>query len=841
MNAIDEPKSQKTAEGAVLNGTGSHQLEADRRNSELWVPNLTNYGDDLPLFVGLDSEWKTKDGSNSVLSYQLFALDALGGSWRVIYYPKVERYGLPELLACVILEGLAQKRIKRWPDSVCLVAHFTLADLTALNHFKDMKRFFDAVRKTYVTLKDAVNVRIWDAQRHDHSVKVILRDSLLLAPNGKQSLADLGELVGFEKLELEADEIENMDALLVANPERFREYAERDPEICVRYAIKMLELNHEITGKGEVPATLSGMGVNFLVRLWEELGIDRHAVLGTEVVKETPWSERLQRRIRKQEVVPVAERHMYESFATECYHGGRNEQFIFGAGQEGVWTDWDLAGAYTTAMTLIGMPDWKAVRQTTDLADFQPHTMGFARIRFRFPVTTRFPCLPVRTPNGLIFPLEGESYCCSPEVYLALRLGAQIEIVNGINLPASFDVRPFEAFVLACTQRRKQYEKGSLDELLWKETANSTYGKTAQGLRRKRVFDSRSGQHVDLPPSQITNPYFAGFTTSFVRAVLSEILAALPLHRTLCNATTDGFLTNATDDEVLAATEGPLCRLFAQARLRICGNITVVECKHRIAQPLGWRTRGQATLKAIENEKPVLAKAGLKPPMKDKEQHNQWIVDTFVNRTGDSKQTVSVLRNLPEIWKHGGDLVRKEIVRRINMDYDWKRKPVNPTTRAINGTDHLYFDTLPWRSVGEFTAYREQWEQFRASTKVVLKTPDDLARFEDYRSVDVAKAGLKRSKKDAAPTLAKRIFLRAYVRSAWGLDAKAMSYAELARWLTEQGYPTSKEDVENAKRPSAKLVAHVVPPTPAVQIFVERLAAQFPRFDNARLLTTTSA
>lgn len=587
MKAIDEPKSPKVAETVAPNGTGSNQLGDDRRSTELWVPNLTNYGDNLPLFIGLDSEWKTKDGSNSVLSYQLFALDALGGSWRVIYYPKRERYALPVLLGCVILEGLAQKRIKRWPGSVCLVAHFTLADLTALHRFKAMKRFFDAVRKTYVTLKDAVNVRIWDAQRHDHLVKVILRDSLLLAPNGKQSLADLGKLVGCEKLELDDDEIENVDALLVSNPERFREYAERDPEICVRYAVKMLELNHEITGKAEVPPTLSGMGVNFLVRLWQELGIDRHAVLGTEVVKETPWSDRLQRPIRRREIVPLAERHMYESFATECYHGGRNEQYIFGAGEEGVWSDWDLVGAYTTAMTLIGMPDWKAVRQTRDLDDFQPNTMGFARIRFRFPDTTRFPCLPVRTSNGLIFPLEGESYCCSPEVYLALRLGAQIEIVNGITLPASFDVRPFEAFVLARTQRRKQYEKGPLDELLWKEIGNSTYGKTAQGLRRKRVFDSRSGQHVELPPSQITNPYFAGFTTSLVRAVLGEILATLPLSRTVCNATTDGFLTNATDDEVLAATQGPLCRLFAQARHRICGNVTVVECKHRVAQPLG--------------------------------------------------------------------------------------------------------------------------------------------------------------------------------------------------------------------------------------------------------------
>ena len=212
----------------------------------------------------------------------------------------------------------------------------------------------------------------------------------------------------------------------------------------------------------------------------------------------------------------------------------------------------------------------------------------------------------------------------------------------------------------------------------------------------------------------------------------------------------------------------------------------MVECKHRIAQPLGWRTRGQATLKPIENEKPVLAKAGLKPPMKDKAQHNQWIIDTFVNRSGNSKQTVSMLRNLPEIWKHGADLVAKEIVRRINMCFDFKRRPANPTTRPVQGVEHLYFGTVPWRTVDEFMACREQWEQFRASSGVVLKTADDLAKFEDYRAVDVSKTGLKRPKKDTALTIAKRMFLRAYTRSVWGLDAKAMSYAEVAQWLAQQ-------------------------------------------------------
>ena len=130
-------------------------------------------------------------------------------------------------------------------------------------------------------------------------------------------------------------------------------------------------------GAIEIPPTLSSVGVNMLLRHWREHGFDAHAVLGTETVTEKKWSARAHRYVRHKTTVPTEERRMFESFASDSYHGGRNEQFIFGAGREGTWTDWDLCGAYTTAMAVIGLPDWRAIRQTRDLDDFQPHVMGY--------------------------------------------------------------------------------------------------------------------------------------------------------------------------------------------------------------------------------------------------------------------------------------------------------------------------------------------------------------------------------------------------------------------------------------------------------------------------------
>ena len=52
--------------------------------------------------------------------------------------------------------------------------------------------------------------------------------------------------------------------------------------------------------------------------------------------------------------------------------------------------------------------------------------MTVALVRFKFPAATRFPCLPVRASNGrgLVYPLEGESWCTGPELVVARNLGA---------------------------------------------------------------------------------------------------------------------------------------------------------------------------------------------------------------------------------------------------------------------------------------------------------------------------------------------------------------------------------------------------------------------------------
>ena len=76
--------------------------------------------------------------------------------------------------------------------------------------------------------------------------------------------------------------------------------------------------------------------------------------------------------------------------------------------------------------------------------------------------------------------------------------------------------RLFLPFIKLVRDKRAQY-KGTLKELFWKESGNSLYGKTAQGLKEKRVFNVEKGYSNYVPPSAVTNPFFAAFITGFIR------------------------------------------------------------------------------------------------------------------------------------------------------------------------------------------------------------------------------------------------------------------------------------------------------------------------------------
>lgn len=819
--------------------------------------------DDQPyLIIGFDTEFKTPDyhvtrdqieggqAKYRVLSYQFYAKHHSGQTWQGICCTKGDdRMSMQDFILFALGVGARNHNISLMPTKIYLVGHFTRADIPAFSDFDSQKRYLSNVRNTFITIDRYSQVRIDHGDGTSIALQILIRDTMLLTPQASKSLRAIGDMLGFPKLALSPDRkkhkhlIANMDFARQHCWENYQAYALMDAEICVRYADRIIKQYEEVTGKSKMPVTLTSIGVDLLLRSWnQQLGLSDLEVLGKEKIKER-WFDKTKGYYKTRVVnKDVEELHHNIPFITECYHGGRNEQYWFGPGFEDQWIDIDLAGAYPTAMSLIGKPDWRSIRASTKLQDFQSTTLGFAWVDFEFPQTVRYPSLPVRTENGLVFPLKGTCYCAAPELFAALRLGCKIKIRKGLIVPADNKKLIFGEFIKECIQKRNNAGSKTLEGLFWKEISNSTYGKTAQGLRVKRVYDMRNGEVEPLPPSRITNPCFAAYITSFVRALLGEVLNTIDSQYTVFSCTTDGFLTNFPSESIPKLVQGPLAQLYSNARARLTGDPTILEIKHEVAQPLGWRTRGQATLKrhdrlSEDDRGIVLAKGGIftRPESETLEDRNQEVTDLFWTRTPDSYILVESLTGVRDIVEHDADLVTKEIAKRLSMEYDWKRKP--SSVDHCDEYDHVFFTTVSWDTVEQFKAVREAWTEYTKKNPVCIKKKSDVVDFFDYVECVAIDPSAGKYLRRAGPDINR---LRQMLCSAWhqqqaGItkDPK-MTANQFAAILQEAGIPCKRTDVENGKK--KPFIPNHCPGTQRVKQALKLVKTHFPKLKTSVFL-----
>lgn len=819
------------------------------------------------LIIGFDTEFKTPEyhitkdhivtggAKYRVLSYQFHAKTQDGKEWQGICCTEGdERMSIPEFLVFVLGMGARKHGIANLPQTIFLVGHFTRADIPAFSDFKSQTAFLSSVRSTFLNIDHQLNIPLEHDGERVANLRVVVRDTMLLTPQATKSLRGIGDLVGFPKLSLDPDPkkhqqlIENMDVVRRERWEIYRDYALMDATICVRYIERIIQQYEAVTGKKKVPVTLTSIGVDLLLKSWaEDLHINYLDVLGKEVVQQKVFSKQKNYYVKKKVEVDMEELSHHLLLLTECYHGGRNEQYWFGPGFEDNWVDIDLASAYPTAMSLIGMPDWRAIRESTRVDDFTPVTLGFAWVDFKFPANTRYPTMPVRSDNGLVFPLEGTTYCSAPEIFAAKNLGCQIKIKKGVIVPTNQDIKIFGEFIKECIKKRQKAGSKTLEGLFWKEISNSTYGKTAQGLRKKRVYDMRDRETKPLPPSRITNPCFAAFITSYVRAVLGEILNATPKETTVFSCTTDGFISNVAESQIPKISSGPLATIYANARQDLVGDPNMLEIKHAIRKPLGWRTRGQATLKQhdhLVNDESgvVLAKGGIftKPESETDEQQNKEIIDLFFNRTPTSMILVESLTGIRDIVEHDADLVPKEINKRLSMEYDWKRQPI--AAAFSNEYNHIHFATRPWNTVDQFRTVRELWDEYTKGAPKCIKTLEDFNAFADQiecKGLAPEKARYLRKEKPDTHRL-RQSLCEAWQHSEAGLikDPK-MTARQFAELLDSLGIPCKRSDVENGKKKPFQ--PNACPPTDKVRSLLDQLKKKFPKLKQSHFLIETKS
>ena len=819
--------------------------------------NVSVISNDLTLHIGFDTEYvfNPETRQNDILSYQSYVVlpDNTGIS-NIIYPPdsqKKSRLSFKEFLCQTITPLLETGVITKWPGIINIYAHFIRADIASFaNFWSDYKILLKGIRGTVSSFKNRYGIDFDEQQERRVKTEQIMFDkrtspprcsnvafidTLLITPGG-MGLAECGELLGLPKLTIPAPySITNMREYLLGDRAGFEAYALRDAEIAVRYALQVRNFCARELMIDRVPATIGAMAVSRFTKTLKENNMSPEVCLGTHIKTRELWLTEKQafRTIKNPASVPS--RELFETFPINCYHGGRNECFMMGVTPSDHWYDYDLAGAYTTGLLDILTPDYGNIRLSKNPDDYCGHVMGFALVTFRFPESVPYPSLPVRTDQyGLFFPLSGESWATAPEIELALSLGAEMTIHNGIIVPWICDTSPhnsestsvFLPFVQQVRENRNRHIKGSLEEKFWKEIGNSLYGKLAQGLRAKTAFDTARGLNRSLPPSSVTQPFFAAHVTGFIRAVVGELMNALPSDSSVVSVTTDGFLTNCPLDKINMS--GPLSSRFQSLCDIVDPGSSMLTCKHEVSQLIAMKTRGQLTYRAIQGKPVVHARAGVKPPADiPRSDYHDYMVDLYLNRLPGQTLSRSTLISTREMWLSESDLVSREQDIRLNLEFDFKRQPVQP---AMN-EGHLLMFSRPWDNMEEALQQRSLFDDWRQThTLKTLADWDDWCDFLYCRTVfsDMKlKVGSKRS-----DDILVRLFLRALTQCQWGLmlkDKKSYSCKEVAEWLTSEGYSVTVTDVKNAVRakiPQMKFSSV----TPRMKSLMDIIARKYPTF-----------
>ena len=225
-----------------------------------------------------------------------------------------------------------------------------------------------------------------------------------------------------------------------------------------------------------------------------------------------------------------------------------------------------------------------------------------------------------------------------------------------------------------------------------------------------------------------------------------------------------------------------------------------------------------------------MARAGVKF---DKKSDDQWqecaeLESLYRTRHYDLKLTQKRIINLRLQWQTESDLIGHEQAVRVNLDYDLKRCPTD--VRDVD--EIIWFNTEPWQSIEEFNEYRNAFEAWRSRKRRVLRTVQDWRDFLHYkREVGLkAEIGVRTNRR---PPLV-QLFLRCYAHGLFGLPGNKLW--EAADFVSECGWPTTAQNVKDAKRRGRPDFGAVSEISAEEYEFLVKAAGRWPGFDYDRLL-----
>jgi hypothetical protein len=344
---------------------------------------------------------------------------------------------------------------------------------------------------------------------------------MLLAPGGSKSLASIGKLYGedFNKIQLTKDEIENMDVLLKENKAKFETYAVRDALISLVHASWMEDFNFSLGGLG-IPLSLSSIGRKYVKNIWAlekypGYQISHKYLLGDTSSTITPIGLNMIKNIGL--ILP---------YYTSNYKGGRNESFMYGLDKETMWYDYDLISAYTTVLAKAGHPDYANFKRLKEeeLKKMPKSEILYSyliiKASFSFNESVKYPSIPCYVDDTCtVYPLEGTCILTGAEYLLAISQECKIIIEDIFYIPFSTitvkddpdktAISPFGKVLKLIQAKRREFAKGTINNLMYKEIGNSIYGSIVRGMSNKRRFDIKTNSMVRVEGDDLTNPLIA--------------------------------------------------------------------------------------------------------------------------------------------------------------------------------------------------------------------------------------------------------------------------------------------------------------------------------------------
>lgn len=822
-------------------------------------PQISKYD----LVIGWDTEYQQIPNEKLVnpISYQYSVYHLASDSFQegVIYAQEltemINKRSYENLTISQILKKIIQNldlEISYLKDNnlnILLVAHYSVAEFSLLKDREELFPYLTEVRGTLCSFKPFKQKIILD-EVNIIEVEIAWRDTFLLALDGRsKSLAEISKVTSCEKIDLRSEshgikiDMGNLrETLLDINKPLFERYGILDARISLEYYCKYISSFYEISKSKEEPLTAGDLAVKFFIQELEkrslnlklqEKDIFLKSILGLEEDQISKINFNSLKKLRRVDSL------VNEYFESLSYIGNIDTSYKIGESKnnDNLVLECDFSKFHKSILATIPIIDWskpmiknlsfQEIEELENKIEKDYFKIAFFKVKFKYPKKT-FQCsLPVYTKEGLIYPLEGTSFCNYYELSEAVSQGCEILTSESFlfsPLVINNEIQSFDWFLKLLIDKRKEYTTNSNDEnyklenkfcnLLLKIIADNFHTKLEKGIFESVAFNLKS-KRESLKSSQLIIPHYIAMENGIFRTAMISILNELENTKNcqVLDSMKNSFIISLPKSENFKEEFGsgkksdvlkpqkfqdlwpeiygklkelPIIRLIRIGLKRLGLNEdSLFEIKHIGDESYIWKTR--ANYLNYKGKLQTMSRFGIPFYLtKNSEEMREFDKDlskqkeNFIDKKTFKQQRFRnieeiILTNFKDIKKDKVDIVAKfnkfggKREKKIILDYDWKR---------IENEDG---STRPPFNI-------EEWERYRNKR-------DFLHKKGFKSSFELMELSIKigRVEKNINQTIL-RVFMSAYFQLEW--KHKSQQYAEIVEILEKwriKNYPNIAE------------------------------------------------